>query len=624
MGCMFSVSIQRKITCVLCDGVEFDYYNNFSEHLSEKHSVENNLKFILAACHLNEQVIETVICKFDESFKNNHQDLETPNRANLESEIVHQTKLEKLYNTENKFSCGTTSNYEKETKISNFQSDTQDQYATVAGVRESDTIQQFKLEELDANETIISQHENEKANSNFDSIVESNSNQQMELEELYDNESILDNNETVSSQHDSEKTISNFHSDDALDNKKYSREQRALKNLFNVYPRSETEESIEDEWSIDNPPEADYESSRKFLGISEKDKTLNAEPQNKDEIKLSTKQDDDEVKERSRNDFYVSFSDRYMAGFCEECNKRFADIRSHRKNFHKIGFKIERSPCDICFKVFQSTQKLRQHNSYVHSNEPCQCPQCGIKLKSKYGLSTHLKTTHQEKKISCRLIDCKVKFHRKSNMEMHYKKVHLGEKSECSKCGESVRSLKWHMSSTHNKIFCDVCGIALSGDKALEYHLKSKHDGDRQLVACQFCDKKVFQIDNHIKRKHSKKAILKTFSCPDERCSKMFASSQWARKHNESNHLQMKSRCPTCGNMYKNVEVHIREVHKKKHACDQCQKPFRSSYDLKLHISRIHLKQNRKSVCPHCGKSICKLTEHINTVHANMGSPKKV
>ena len=83
MGCMFSVSSQKKIVCVLCEGVNFDYYYNFSEHLFKKHSVEKNLKFVLAACHLNIEVLETVVSKFDESLEDIQQELESVNLANL-------------------------------------------------------------------------------------------------------------------------------------------------------------------------------------------------------------------------------------------------------------------------------------------------------------------------------------------------------------------------------------------------------------------------------------------------------------------------------------------------------------------------------------------------------------
>ncbi|KAI3649046.1 hypothetical protein MP228_006900 [Amoeboaphelidium protococcarum] len=107
---------------------------------------------------------------------------------------------------------------------------------------------------------------------------------------------------------------------------------------------------------------------------------------------------------------------------------------------------------NACRLVFDSALQLKQHINDVHNNVAQQCPHCGIQLKNKTSLQTHLNCAHSANRSqSYDCIICGRVFSTSYNVKAHIVSVHHKGSSEqslqCSTCKQSFTckgSLKRH------------------------------------------------------------------------------------------------------------------------------------------------------------------------------------
>jgi DNA-directed RNA polymerase subunit RPC12/RpoP len=69
------------------------------------------------------------------------------------------------------------------------------------------------------------------------------------------------------------------------------------------------------------------------------------------------------------------------------------------------------------------------------------------------------------------------------------------------------------------------------------------------------------------------------------------------------------------------LSVHMNSVHTgvKNFPCSDCEKKFKSNYDLTRHRATVHLGQ--KPACPYCGKRLANMRQHIRVVHKQIRFP---
>ena len=265
------------------------------------------------------------------------------------------------------------------------------------------------------------------------------------------------------------------------------------------------------------------------------------------------------------------------------------------------------------FKCQQET-KFRKH-LLAHEQDRRECPKCPDKTFASSTFINHIREVHNVgKHIACSEASCGVRFRKRGDMLRHHETVHQNKKALCGECGQYFKNLKYHRETVHEGVRykCETCGKEYKTEKMLKQHVETVHQKRRSI--CEVCAVEVIDLKNHMKLNHEG-PVEKTEPCPDENCRRKFRTSQEARKHYKSYHLEIKEMCPECGGWFKALYQHTLAVHKnvKKHVCGDCGKGFTKKHDLLMHKNRVHL--GIKYVCPQCGKQVSKLRDHIKMVH---------
>ena len=151
-------------------------------------------------------------------------------------------------------------------------------------------------------------------------------------------------------------------------------------------------------------------------------------------------------------------------------------------------------------------------------------------------------------------------------------------------------------------IKCDTCGKAFWGDKDLNHHIKTVHEGVRNAFACQ-------------------------------QCGRGFAQRHHLKIHMESIHKHFKTeqKCNICNETFLGLKVlkeHIEVTHQNQvlNQCNYCQDSFYGKTLLEEHMKKVHSELLPKKVkdpkdiptCHICGKTQAKWSatrQHIKVVH---------
>jgi len=278
--------------------------------------------------------------------------------------------------------------------------------------------------------------------------------------------------------------------------------------------------------------------------------------------------------------------------------------------------------CNYCGKIFDTQQKLRQHQQ-IHTYEMVKCPNCvPEKFIRGYALNKHVKIVHKlVRDIHCEYDGCGKTFKQSEVMKNHVKYVHLKELSLCNLCGASVRDMSYHVQTCNKnnncKNICDICAKKLSSKISLKNHIKTAH-GENTTTTCNICGKEVYYMKSHLKHKHADPDdSIPKISCEYPDCQASFKAKSTAAKHFKVLHMGQKQLCPVCNVWLKNLRGHLEVTHQrgKKYQCHDCGKIFFRGNHLKVHTAKVHLGASKRISCPECGKCVVKIKEHIKSVH---------
>lgn len=181
-----------------------------------------------------------------------------------------------------------------------------------------------------------------------------------------------------------------------------------------------------------------------------------------------------------------------------------------------------------------------------------------------------------------------------------------------------VRDKEQGANATRATYVCAICvkegkKDLFEGRRAFTQHVKENHNG--MIIQCDFCDYKartMCRIATHRFMIH--KALTKNFPiqvCPREGCKFEYVANgelgTHIRFHHDKNYLP--GMCPICGIVLQckyGLQTHIKNVHEgaRDHKCDECDKTFKLSFNLKKHKISAHGEGPKvfQVVCDQCGK----------------------
>lgn len=202
-----------------------------------------------------------------------------------------------------------------------------------------------------------------------------------------------------------------------------------------------------------------------------------------------------------------------------------------------------------------------------------------------------------------------------------------------------------HLMESHKDNFCLWCDVTFENDTELEAHNRICTE-DSQLTRrkCHVCPKKLLnkeRFESHFTVVHGQE-----HRC--EQCSSTFASSYLLLRHKRNHGPDEEHPCPKCAKVFnrkKNMEKHLREVHRVKRPkivkevfpceCHVCQSGFHSRTELAEHIKVSHMDEiNEKIVdnprftinfhenyflCKKCGKNFPNEDEQAIHLASHLG-----
>ncbi|XP_044736945.1 zinc finger protein 726-like [Chrysoperla carnea] len=154
---------------------------------------------------------------------------------------------------------------------------------------------------------------------------------------------------------------------------------------------------------------------------------------------------------------------------CEICGKSFK--RRYLGKHMITHAEHDNLACEFCAKIFKSILTLKNHVRNFHKNSgpvyKYLCNQCGLKLRTKYHLDSHLLTHTKERPFACDKCD---KTYRTSfRLKEHKLRFHLNQRN----------------------FVCTFCSLAFYDKKILLAHVR-RHTGEKPFK-CHMCDKRFIQ-----------------------------------------------------------------------------------------------------------------------------------
>ncbi|KAK3780011.1 hypothetical protein RRG08_029707 [Elysia crispata] len=218
----------------------------------------------------------------------------------------------------------------------------------------------------------------------------------------------------------------------------------------------------------------------------------------------------------------------------EELDDRYiSDSEMMQPILHNDG-SVTLFQCEVCHKLFNKRQTLRQH--FITHTDRFACQFCEARCKSKGDLRTHIQTHTKEKPYHCDI--CNTDYTRESILKKHLK---------------------------------------------TQLHLRAVYERDKIVEMRKFCGRKdIKPIDKFIPSKA--KVRLDGFSCGQ--CSRVLLTKSEYRKHIKSH--SMTHVCNVCQKGCKTallLKIHLRShKNENKLSCKSCSRKFATLQFLKDHL----------------------------------------
>ena len=208
------------------------------------------------------------------------------------------------------------------------------------------------------------------------------------------------------------------------------------------------------------------------------------------------------------------------ARFSENKNVYAVEENGAITDSHESGSLVEKPKesgakhlyCTKCDYTSTKQWNLSRHNTNVHENTVCICNSCGLQLKNRSSLRSHMLNKHENEGLSFPCGECGKLF----KIAWKFCKYHDGRNDKivpCSKgCGYFGKSsyVKSHQKTSRCnpmnlmvKLFkCDVCDNKFTTEKYKIKHEKNHSEGRR--YKCYLCEQgftESFNLTKHLNKK---------------------------------------------------------------------------------------------------------------------------
>ena len=259
-------------------------------------------------------------------------------------------------------------------------------------------------------------------------------------------------------------------------------------------------------------------------------------------------------------------------------------------NSHDGDLKVRKFRCEECGSNFVNMRGLKSHLDSMHNEVASTCSKCsfmGTRAQLNYHLFQHNPNICDECGITVPGPPVTLKY--------HILKKHSTTIKQCDKCTfkGTFPKFRYHTMYEHqNPQSCDECGMKLKHEKALEYHMSSKHPEVKNQLSVR---KRKIVEDGAITKWTDKKTNVMLKPKLSDTVVQIKMSSK--RLEQIEKKIQKKGNTWTCqvcnyqstknykSDIISHAEKHIEGL---EYPCTMCDKIFSTSVNMKAHYNSTH------------------------------------